>query len=108
MAKERSSAAWRADRASETSCRAADGSEHNENSRRFQAYPSAEAISAARDLGFEALIEHFVLAESYSRSAAEAAWRGDRTTVELHLVQLRLCVIAAIQTFKELGAEGAR
>jgi hypothetical protein len=63
---------------------------------------SAEAITAARDLIFEGLVEAGALAESYSRSLTEAAWRGDRSTVEVHLRQLRSCVLASIDFFKRL------
>jgi hypothetical protein len=66
---------------------------------------SPAAISVARDLAFEALVEHCSLAESYARSASEAAWRGDLTTLGVHIRQLRLCVITAIQTFKSLNDE---
>jgi hypothetical protein len=68
--------------------------------------PSPEARATARDLAFKAIIEHVSLAESYSRSAAEAAWRGDETTLGVHLRQLRLCVIAALQTFKDPAGGG--
>jgi hypothetical protein len=64
--------------------------------------PSPDAIAAARDLVFEGLIEAGSLAESYSRSLTEAAWRGDRSTVEVHLRQLRACVVASIGIFKQL------
>jgi hypothetical protein len=63
---------------------------------------SPEALSAYRDLVFEGLIEAGSLAESYSRSLTEAAGRGDRATVEAHLRQLRACVVAAIDIFKQL------
>jgi hypothetical protein len=63
---------------------------------------SPEAATAARDLAFEGLVEAGSLAESYSRSLAEAAWRGDRSTVEVHLRQLRACVVAAIDVFERL------
>jgi hypothetical protein len=62
--------------------------------------PSAEAVATARDLVFEGLVEAGSLAESYSRSLAEAAWRGDRSTVEVHLRQLRACVVTSIGIFK--------
>jgi hypothetical protein len=65
---------------------------------------SPEAVSACRDLVFESLIETGSLAESYSRSLTEAAWRGDRSTVEVHLRQLRACVLAAIDIFKQIDA----
>jgi hypothetical protein len=59
-------------------------------------------MTAARDLIFEGLVEAGSLAESYSRSLTEAAWRGDRGTVEVHLRQLRSCVVAGIDFFKRL------
>jgi hypothetical protein len=65
--------------------------------------PSPEAISVARDLTFDALAETAALAESYSRSLGEAAWRADPVTVETHLRQLRACVIGAIDVFKMLN-----
>jgi hypothetical protein len=70
--------------------------------------PSLEVIAAGRDLVFEGLVEVGSLAESYSRSLTEAAWRGDRSTVEVHLRQLRACVIAAIDVFKRLDATEAK
>ncbi len=57
------------------------------------------------DLRLEAIVETAELAGSYARSAAEAAWRGDRLTLDVHLRQLRLATIAALKTFNELGAE---
>jgi hypothetical protein len=69
---------------------------------------SAEAIATARDLVFEGLVETGSLAESYSRSLAEAAWRGDRSTVEVHLRQLRACVVTSIGIFKQLDAVEAK
>jgi hypothetical protein len=69
---------------------------------------SAEAIAAARDLVFEGLIEAGSLAESYSRSLTEAAWRGDRSTVEFHLRQLRACIVAIIGSFKQLDGVEAK
>jgi len=70
--------------------------------------PSAEAIAAACDLVFEGLVEAGSLAESYSRSLAEAAWRGDRSTVEVHLRQLRACIVASIGIFKQLDGVDAK
>lgn len=63
---------------------------------------SPETFAAARDLAFESLIETGSLAESYARSLTEAAWRGDRSTVEIHLRQLRARVLACIDFFKRL------
>jgi hypothetical protein len=51
------------------------------------------------------ILETSDLAASYARCAAEAAWRGDRMELGVRLQRLRLSTIAAIQTFKELGAE---
>jgi hypothetical protein len=70
--------------------------------------PSSEAIAAARDLVFEGLIEAGSLAESYSRSLTEAAWRGDRSTVEVHLRQLRACIVTGIGIFKQLDVVEAK
>jgi hypothetical protein len=67
-------------------------------------HSSAGAVSAGRDLVFEGLVEAGSLAESYSRSLTEAAWRGDQSTVEVHLRQLRACVVAAIDVFRRLDA----
>ena len=33
---------------------------------------------------------------------SEAAWRGDRSTVEVHLRQLRACIVTSIGIFKQL------
>ena len=43
------------------------------------------------------------LAGSYARSAGEAAWREDVVELEIHIRQLRTCVIEGIKTFKEIG-----
>jgi hypothetical protein len=69
---------------------------------------SPEAIAAARDLVFEGLVEAGSLAEGYSRSLTEAAWRGDRSTVEVHLRQLRECVVASIGIFRQLDGVEAK
>jgi hypothetical protein len=69
---------------------------------------SRGAIAAARDLAFEGLVEAGSLAESYARSLTEAAWRGDRSTVEVHLRQLRACIVAAIDVFKQLDGVEAK
>ena len=44
------------------------------------------------------------MAASYATSAAEAAWRGDRPTLHVHLKQLRLSELTGIETFKQLGS----
>ena len=64
--------------------------------------PSPEAVAAAHDLAFEALVETAALAESYARSLREAAWRAEAVTVKTHVLQLRACIVAVIGTFKEL------
>ena len=69
---------------------------------------SPEAIAAARDVVFEGLVEAGSLAESYSRSLTEAAWRGDQSTVEVHLRQLRACVVTSIGIFKQLDGVEAK
>jgi hypothetical protein len=50
------------------------------------------------------------LAASYARSAAEAAWRGDRRLLAGHLSQLRSCTVTALDAHARLGApaEGGR
>jgi hypothetical protein len=40
------------------------------------------------------------LASSYAISAREAAYRGDLALLKVHLAQLRLSTITALQTFK--------
>jgi hypothetical protein len=47
--------------------------------------PSPAALSACRDLIFEALAEVCDRAASYARSVSEAAWRGDEHTVNVHV-----------------------
>ena len=53
-----------------------------------------------RDLAFEEINRVCFLTESYSRSIAEAAFRGDDRTVRVHLDQMRRCVVSMIQTYK--------
>lgn len=65
---------------------------------------SPEAASAGRDLVF-AHIEHTAeLAASYAHSLREAAFRGDQTTIEAHVKQLRLCVVELITSAKSLSS----
>lgn len=71
--------------------------------------PSPELVSALRDQAFDEIVQVATLAESYSRSIGEAAYRGDRTTVEVHLKQLRLCCVSMIKTYKDhLNGDGVR
>ena len=53
-----------------------------------------------RDLAFEEINRVCFLTESYSRSIAEAAFRGDEATVRMHLDQIRACVVSMIKTYK--------
>jgi sorbitol-specific phosphotransferase system component IIA len=55
------------------------------------------------NLRFDAVAEYADLAASYWRSAAEAAFRGDRTTLEVHCKQLAAVTREAFKTVKELG-----
>jgi hypothetical protein len=67
--------------------------------------PSPAALSACRDLIFEALVDVCDRAASYARSASEAAWRGDESTVNVHARQLRACVVEAIKLRNELASQ---
>jgi hypothetical protein len=62
---------------------------------------SDELGSVLRNQAFEDIGRVAVLVESYARSIGEAAYRGDQTTVEVHLRQLRSCCIAMIKTYKD-------
>jgi hypothetical protein len=46
-------------------------------------------------------------AASFWRSIAEAAYRGDRLTLEVHCRQVSLVTRAAFQAVKQLSAEAA-
>jgi hypothetical protein len=61
--------------------------------------PSSEAVSAARDLAFHALMDEVEVSGSYLRSIGEAAYRGDELTVGVHLRQLRLRLIAMLSIY---------
>jgi hypothetical protein len=58
--------------------------------------------SALDDLRFEGIVETCDLASSYARSAAEAAWRGDRQLLRVHLLQASRATAEALRTFAEL------
>jgi hypothetical protein len=58
------------------------------------------------DLILAAIEEATDKGASYARSAAEAAWRGERRTLGVHLAQLRLTTIEAIRLFKSLRDVG--
>jgi hypothetical protein len=69
--------------------------------------PSPELASALRDQAFVEIERVADLVASYARSAGEAAFRGDETTMVIHIRQLRLCCISLIQTYKAMcGADG--
>jgi hypothetical protein len=66
---------------------------------------SQQNLTAALDnLRFDAVAEYADLAASYWRSAAEAAFRGDRTTLEVHCRQLAAVTREAFATVKALGS----
>ena len=70
---------------------------------------SGQNLTIALDsLRFDAVVEFADLAASYWRSAAEAALRGDRTTLEVHCRQLAAVTREAFQTVKELGSDARR
>jgi hypothetical protein len=88
---------------------AGEHTEDTQGHRRIQASapiwrstPAPPAVSVSDDLRFGAIAKTLALAESHVRSAAEAAWRGDRLTLGTHLQQVRLSAIRAIQIFKRL------
>lgn len=66
--------------------------------------PSPAARELCDRLRFQLISETLDLISSYATSGAEAAWRGDRAMLELHLKQTRLSLLTAIETFKALGA----
>ena len=69
--------------------------------------PSKEAVVAARDLCLEAVVEMADLAASYWRSAAEAAYRGDQLTLEVHCRQIAVVTRHAFAAVKTLSGEKA-
>jgi hypothetical protein len=60
-----------------------------------------QVVSVLRDQAFDEIGRLAALSESYSRSLAEAAYRGDQTTVLMHARHLRLCCVALIKTYKD-------
>ena len=66
---------------------------------------STAVVGVVDDMRLDMIVEVCDLASSYARSAAEAAWRGDRLTLGVHLQQLRLSTIEAIRLFKLLGSQ---
>jgi hypothetical protein len=78
----------------------------------MNAISPAPVTAVCNDLAFDAIVECCDLAASYARSAAEAAWRGDRWLLAGHLSQLRACVVTALDAHgrldgpRENGARG--
>jgi hypothetical protein len=62
-----------------------------------------ELHGALRNQGFEEIERVAHLASSYALSTGEAAFRGDAVTTEIHLKQLRLCLMSMIETCKGLN-----
>jgi hypothetical protein len=60
------------------------------------------AIKAVDHLRLEFIEEACDSLASYARSAAEAAWRGDRRTLGVHLTQIRRTAIESLKTYNEL------
>ena len=69
--------------------------------------PSTAAVSVCRNLIFEGMREIFDLAGSYAFSGSEAAYRGDETTLVVHIQQLQACVIEVIRLRDDLAARKA-
>jgi hypothetical protein len=56
-----------------------------------------------RDQAFDEIERVASLIASYARSAGEAAFRGDETTMGVHIRQVRLCCVSLIKTYKEMA-----
>jgi hypothetical protein len=72
----------------------------------MSATSSEHAVRAANDLCYEFISGTCDLAASYARSAGEASFRGDHRTLGIHLAQLRLTVIEALKSYKEITPAG--
>jgi hypothetical protein len=59
-------------------------------------------IAVLRDAAFIEIERIAGLVASYARSTGEAAFRGDETTMLVHMKQARLCLISMIKTYKDL------
>ena len=64
---------------------------------------SPPEVLPTKDQTFDEIERVSTLAASYARSSAEAAFRGDETTIEASLKALRLCTIHVIRMYKMLG-----
>ena len=67
--------------------------------------PSPELRAVLRDLSLAEIERVASLIASYARSAGEAAFRGDETTMGVHIRQLRLCCLNLIKTYKEMAGD---
>ena len=59
--------------------------------------------SDVNGLNFDFLVECANMIGSLSISMREGAWRCSRTATEVPMRQIRETLVAAIQTFKEIG-----
>jgi hypothetical protein len=66
--------------------------------------PGGDELRAVlRDQALDEIERVASLIASYARSAGEAAFRGDETTMGVHIRQLRLCCLSLIKTYKEMA-----
>ena len=66
----------------------------------------AEApVSQDADQDQRDVMDQASLVESLGRSIAEAAFRGDRSIVRLHLIELRLAFVATLKAAKRFYGE---
>jgi hypothetical protein len=82
----------------------------------FESYRAPNASAISRPLAFDQaavradqdqleIMDQASLIESLARSVAEAAFRGDRSIVRLHLIELRLACVATIKAAKRFYGE---
>jgi hypothetical protein len=72
--------------------------------RPMSAVPSQEALECGREIRLEAVVELADLAASYWRSIAEAAFRGEQLTLEVHCRHVAAVTREAFAVVKTLGA----
>jgi hypothetical protein len=63
-------------------------------------------MNAGERLRYDAIVELADLAASYWRSVAEAAFRGEQLTIEVHCRQIAAVTREAFSTVKAIGVEG--
>jgi hypothetical protein len=69
--------------------------------------PTPEVVSLMRNQAFDEIERVANLIASYARSTAEAAFRGDETTMVVHIKQVRLCCLSMLKTYKDnMGGPG--